>query len=107
MKILLVSMNSVHFQRWTDQLKDSGHEIYWFNVRDGVYVNQLAWVNQIVGWKLKYPKLKGRHFLKKYAPWFYKLISSLLERDTAKVFENYLLKIKPDVVHSFALYVSC
>ena len=58
-------MNSIHFQRWTEQLKSSGHEIHWFNVRDGGFSEKLSWVNQIVGWKQKFSNLKGRSFLKK------------------------------------------
>lgn len=103
----MVSMNSIHFQRWTEQLKSSGHEIHWFNVRDGGFSEKLSWVNQIVGWKQKFSNLKGRSFLKKNYPWFYKKISVLIENNTAKAFEKALLEIKPDVVHSFVLYVSC
>ena len=107
MKILMVSMNSIHFQRWTDQLKDSGHEVFWFNVRDGGYSENLSWVKQITGWKLKYPNLKGRLFIKKRLPWLYKKLSFLIEHSTEAAFEKTLLEIKPDVVHSFVLYVSC
>ncbi|WP_298343676.1 glycosyltransferase [uncultured Algibacter sp.] len=107
MKILMVSMNSIHFQRWTDQLKDSGHEVFWFNIRDGGYSEKLHWVKQITGWKLKFPKLKGRVFVKKRLPWLYNKLSFLYENNTAKTFEKVLLEVKPDVVHSFVLYVSC
>ncbi len=34
MKILMVSMSSLHFIRWVDQLKDSGHEVFWFGIND-------------------------------------------------------------------------
>ena len=107
MKILMVSMNSIHFQRWTEQLKDSGHEIHWFNVRDGGYSEKLSWVNQIISWKQKFPNLKGRSFVKKRFPWLYEKLSFLVENKTAKIFEESLLEIKPDVVHSFVLYISC
>ncbi|MGB5417700.1 glycosyltransferase [Algibacter sp.] len=107
MKILMVSMNSIHFQRWTEQLKDTEHEVYWFNVRDGGYSEKLSWVHQIVGWKQKFPNLKGRSFIKKYAAWLYNKLSFLIENNTAKAFEKTLLEVKPDVVHSFVLYISC
>lgn len=107
MKILLVSMNSIHFSRWTDQLKDSGHEVYWFDILDSGRTHKLPWVNQIVGWKQKYPNLKGRSFVKKRFPWLYKKLGFIIENNTAKAFEEALLKIKPDVVHSFVLYISC
>lgn len=107
MKILLVSMNSIHFLRWTEQLKDSGHEVYWFDTYDGGYSNRLSWVNQFNGWRQKYPNLKGRYFIKNKLPLVYKIIKPLLERNIAKEFEKVLQKINPDVVHSFVLYISC
>jgi glycosyltransferase involved in cell wall biosynthesis len=103
----MVSMPSLHFFRWAEQLKGSGHEIYWFDVVDGGHeVARIDWVYQIVGWKCKYDFL-GRYFIKKKFPKLYRFIQKFNEYDTAKVFEGKLLEIKPDVVHSFALYVSC
>jgi hypothetical protein len=58
MKILLVSMPTLHFFRWTEQLKSSGHELYWFDILDGGQkVEKLQNVTQIKGWKrrFKYP----------------------------------------------------
>jgi len=107
MKILMVSMNSIHFLRWTEQLKDSRHDVYWFDVRDGSPTEKLPWVHKINGWKLKYPNLKGRHFLKKRLPKLYARLSPIIENDTARAFEKVVLEIQPDVVHSFALYVAC
>lgn len=103
----MVSMASLHFFRWTEQLKDSGHEVYWFDVLDsGTPSDRISWVYQIVGWKrrLDFP---GRYFLKSKAPRIYKIIEKINNRNTAKSFEKYLIEVKPDVVHSFALYVSC
>lgn len=107
MKILLVSMNSIHFQRWTDQLKEAGHEVYWFNIKDGDYIEKLSWVKQIFGWKQKFPRLKGRTFIKKRFPRLYLKLSFLIEHDIEKTFEKVLAQVKPDVVHSFVLYISC
>lgn len=107
MKILLVAMNSIHFTRWTDQLKDSGHEVYWFNIYGTGYSNKIPWVEQVVDWKQKYPNFKGRHFIKHKVPFLYRCIQPLIENDTAKAFEKVLLEIQPDVVHSFVLYISC
>ncbi|MBC3757764.1 glycosyltransferase family 4 protein [Hyunsoonleella sp. SJ7] len=107
MKILMVSMNSIHFERWTNQLRDAGHEVHWFNIRDGSYSENLSWVKQIIGWKYKYPKLKGRVFIKRRLPKLYKKLGFIFENSTEKAFESAVLKIRPDVVHSFALYVSC
>ncbi len=107
MKILMVSINSIHFERWTNQLHESGHELHWFNVRDGGYSEKLSWVNQIVGWKFKFINNKARVFIKKRWPWLYNKLSFLIENSTEKAFEKVLLEIQPDVVHSFVLYISC
>ncbi len=107
MKILLVSMNSIHFIRWTEQLKDAGHDVYWFNILDGNKAARLPWVKQITGWKQKYPNLKGRHFFKKHLPFLYKKFSFLIEHNTEKAFRKVIEEVKPDVVHSIVLYVSC
>ena len=103
----MVSINSIHFERWTNQLHESGHELHWFNVRDGGYSEKLSWVNQIVGWKFKFINNKARVFIKKRWPWLYNKLSFLIENSTEKAFEKALLEIQPDVVHSFVLYISC
>jgi glycosyltransferase involved in cell wall biosynthesis len=107
MKILMVSMPSLHFFRWTDQLKESGHEVYWFDITGaGEKAERINWVRQIVDWKLKYD-FPGRYFVKNKLPKVYKWLQQYNERDTEMVFEDYLQEIQPDVVHSFALYISC
>jgi hypothetical protein len=64
MKILMVAPASLHFFRWTEQLKEAGHDIYWFDVLDGgEQVDRISWVKQIVGWKLKF-NYPGRYFMK-------------------------------------------
>ena len=107
MKILLVSMPSLHFFRWTEQLENSGHEVYWFDVLDGKPTHRLSWVNKINNWRLKYPKLKGRYFIKNKTPFLYKILKPFIERKVEIEFEKTVLKVKPDVVHSFVLYISC
>ncbi|MGW1455082.1 glycosyltransferase family 4 protein [Salegentibacter agarivorans] len=107
MKILMVSMPSLHFYRWVEQLEGSEHEIYWFDVVDGgEKISRINYVHQIVGWRRKYNFL-GRYFVKTKFPGLYRIIRKFNEYDTATLFEEQIKKIKPDVVHSFALYVSC
>ncbi|WKL45967.1 glycosyltransferase family 4 protein [Flavobacterium pectinovorum] len=107
MKILMVSIPSLHFFRWTSQLQDSGHEVYWFDITGmSEKSERLNWVSQKVGWKLKWNYL-GRLFVKKKFPKVYQFLQYFNEYKTASVFEQYLNEIKPDVVHSFALYLSC
>ena len=107
MKILLVSMPTLHFFRWTEQLLGSGHEFYWFDINDGgEKVERLSDVHQITNWKhrVRYP---GRYLLKQQTPAIYKLIERINSRDTNSVFRKVVREIKPDAVHSFALYVAC
>lgn len=103
----MVSMHSLHFFSWTDQLKEAGHEVYWFDVLDfGKEVEKLNWTNQIYNWKKKvnYP---GRTFLKHKFPGLYRLVNKYNDNRIDKVFEKKLLEIQPDVVHSFAMQLSC
>ena len=107
MKILMVSMPTLHFFRWTEQLENCGHDIMWFDIVDGNPTKRIPWVKKHNGWKVKYPNLRGRYFVKNKLPFLYKWLKLLIERNTAKEFEKVLNEFKPDVVHSFVLYVSC
>lgn len=107
MKILMVAPPSLHFFRWTDQLKEAGHAVYWFDALDGgAQIPRIGWVKQTVGWKLKY-NYPGRYWIKNRLPKVYNWIQKWNEHDLAKVFEQKLQEIQPDVVHSFALHISC
>lgn len=107
MKIVLVSIPSLHFFRWTNQLENSGHEVYWFDITGmSPQADRISWVSQKVNWKQKW-NYPGRFFLKRMFPSLYKIIQPINEYNTAEVFEQYIKEIKPDVIHSFALYVSC
>ena len=107
MKILLVSMPSLHFFRWTEQLRNSGHDVYWFDVVDGESTQRLPWVKKINGWKHKYKHLRGRYFIKQKLPFLNKILSPFIERNLETEFEKVLQEIKPDLVHSFAVQISC
>lgn len=107
MKILMVSMNSIHFRRWTAQLEHSGHEVYWFDIKDQGYIPSLHWVQQVVGWKKGFLKKRGRTLLKKYVPNIYKKLSLRYDVTIENAFAKAVQDIKPDLVHSFALYISC
>jgi glycosyltransferase involved in cell wall biosynthesis len=102
MKILLVSMPSIHFTRWASQLKDSGHEVHWFDILNGGYNPNLEWVSQHTDWRYRGGNFRGRTFLKNRVPWIHKFI----ERDTAYKFNEVLTRVKPDAVHSFALHIA-
>lgn len=102
----MVSIFSPHFFNWTEQLRDSGHEIYWLDVYDSnTYVKKINFVEQIIGWKYRwdYP---GRYYIKKL-PLINELINRINEKELEDIFEEKFLEINPDVVHSFVLYLSC
>jgi len=106
MKILMVSIFGPHFFNWTEQLRESGHEVYWLDVFDSnTRVEQIDFVDQIIGWRYKwdYP---GRYFLKKNSPVLNGLINRFNERDLKAVLEKKIQEIKPDVVHSFVMYLA-
>ncbi|WP_231717822.1 glycosyltransferase family 4 protein [Nonlabens sp. YIK11] len=99
-------MNNLHFQRWTDQLRDSGHEVFWFDILDQGYASSLSWMTQVTGWKKEFLKRRGRTFLKTKLPKVYNWLERKYDVPVEVAFERALLDIQPDVVHSFALYVS-
>lgn len=99
----MVSIFAPHFFNWTEQLRESGHEVYWLDVFDSnTRVEKIDFVHQIIGWryKLNYP---GRYFIKNKIPRLNKLINQLNERCLSEFFEKTLLEIKPDIVQSFVL----
>ena len=103
----MVSIPSLHFFRWVNQLEEAGHEVYWFDITGmSKHVSKINWVNQKNAWKLKwdYP---GRIFVKNRLPKLYNFFQKFNEYKTNEVFEQYLKEVCPDVVHSFALYLSC
>jgi len=106
MKILMVSIPSLHFFRWTRQLENSGHEVYWFDITGmSEKSERLNWVSQKTGWKLKW-NYPGRLFVKKNFLKLYQFLQSFNEHKTAVIFEQYLNEIKPDVVHSFSIQIA-
>lgn len=103
----MVSMPSIHFFRWTEQLKNSGHEVLWFDITGSENESKrLNWVTQYVKWKLKWD-FPGRQFIKKNYSKIFTLTQKINERNIAKVYEQRLIEIQPDVVHSFVMYAAC
>lgn len=106
MRILMISMFSNHFFRWTLQLEDAGHEVYWIDTFDSnTYVKKIDFVQQTIGWRnrLDYP---GRIFLKKYFNGIYNSINWLNQRDLKVIVEKKIREVNPDLVHSFILQSS-
>ncbi|MEP2970545.1 glycosyltransferase, partial [Nonlabens ulvanivorans] len=106
MKILLVSMNSIHFRRWSDQLRDNEFDVYWFDVLDQGYAPSMSWLTQITGWKKGFLKKRGRTFLKSKLPKLFNALVHKYDNHVEDAFAKALQEIQPDLVHSFALYTS-
>ena len=99
----MVAIPNHHFFQWVCQLKESGYEVYWFDVTDGGNkVERIDWVHQIKGWKLKY-NFPFRHFIKNKFPRIYKGIHQYNERKIVTVFTKLLEDIQPDMVHCFEM----
>lgn len=110
MKILLVSMPSIHVKRWIENLKLSSHDIYWFDVisRGDFYSDIIDNDNKFIDWqKRKVPNIKGEFFLSKKFPKFYSKIQPILEVTVTEKLETIINEIKPDVVHSFEMQSCC
>jgi glycosyltransferase involved in cell wall biosynthesis len=104
MKILFVSMPSIHVLRWIENLKDTSNELYWFDVLDRGKIDTLDSVLQFTEWKKrKIPYIKGEYYLKKRKPNLYKKIAPYLETTANEALEKIILEIQPDIVHSFEL----
>ncbi|WP_372757313.1 glycosyltransferase [Mariniflexile sp.] len=106
MKILMVAIPNHHFFQWVNQLKDSGFEVFWFDVTDGgPKSDKITWVTQIKGWKLRW-NFPFRTTIKKNFPNLYTSIQKLNERPVTSVFNKILNDIKPDMVHCFEMQLS-
>lgn len=105
MKILLVAMPSVHFIRWIENLKDTKHELFWFDILDRKELKTSIKITKITGWKKrKIRYIKGEYFLLKKKPRIYKIIQPFLETSITKAFDSIVNEIKPDIVHSFEMH---
>lgn len=104
MKILFISMPSIHVIRWIENLKDSSYELYWFDVLGRGRLETLDSVYQFTDWqKRKIATVKGEYFLSKKAPRIYEKIVPLLEVTANEALEKIILEIQPDVIHSFEM----
>jgi len=104
MKILFVSMHSIHAIRWIENLQHTNHQLYWFDVTGQGEIKTFSRLNQMTAWKKrKLPYIKGEHWLKKQFPAAYNFIRPFLEVTESEAFERALKDIKPDLVQSFEM----
>lgn len=104
MKILFVSMTSIHATRWIENLKDTSDQLYWFDVLDRGKMETLEKVHQFTDWKKrKIPYVPGEHFLYKKFPSLYNGLQPFLEVTANEKLEKIIQEIQPDVIHSFEM----
>ncbi|HSD07367.1 glycosyltransferase [Flavobacterium sp.] len=105
MKILFVSMPSVHVIRWIENLKDTPYELFWFDVLGRGKLEAIGSLHQFTGWKKrKLPFIKGEYFLSKKFPVLYEKMIPYLEVTADEALEKIILEIQPDIVHGFELH---
>lgn len=104
MKILFVSMPSVHVIRWIENLEDTSHELFWFDVLGRGRLDTFDSVTQFVDWKKRKVKyIKGEYFLSKMSPAVYDKVQPYLEVTADEALEKIILEIQPDIIHSFEM----
>lgn len=104
MKILFVSMRSIHAVRWIENLNAFGHELYWFDISNKGEIQTNTELIQYTNWKKrKIPYVKGEHYLYKKFHGIYEKIQPYLETTIEEYFEYLVNEIQPDLVHSFEM----
>ena len=104
MKILFISMRSIHAVRWIENLNAFGHELYWFDVLEKGGLPTKISMQQITNWKKrKVPYIKGEYFLQQKFPVFYTTLQPFLEVTANEKLVQILNEIQPDLVHSFEM----
>ncbi len=104
MKILFISMPSIHVTRWIENLNDSENELFWFDIMDRGNLNTNKKVFQYTpNYKRKRKPIKGEYFLSKKTPEIYSLIQPFLEFTPNEILENIIGEIQPDIIHSFKM----
>lgn len=104
MKILFISMPSIHFFRWIENLSKTDHELYWFDVLNRGELDTFKSDHQFTNWKKrKLPYLKGEYWLSKKMPGLYNSIRPFFEITENKVLEKIIQEINPDIIHSFEM----
>lgn len=97
-------MPSIHFTRWVENLENTSHELYWFDVLDMGKTDVIDKVEQITDWKKrKIPFIKGEYFLRKKFLSIYNLMQPFLETTIGEELDKIIQEIQPDVVHSFEM----
>jgi glycosyltransferase involved in cell wall biosynthesis len=104
MKILFISMPSIHAIRWIENLKDTSYELYWFDVMGRGNMWTINRVHQFTDWeRRKLPYLKGEYFLSRNYPSFFEKIEPFLKVTASEQLATIIKTIQPDIIHSFEM----
>lgn len=103
MKILFISMPSIHAIRWTKQLVGKDCDLYWFDILQRGHADFHEDVTQITNWKKNKVPFIGKTILKKSIPSLYNAIEDKIEVTAVAFLQRWIDKNKPDVIHSFEM----
>ena len=104
MKILFISMPSIHTIRWIENLKNPPFELYWFDVIGKGIMGTTNIVFQFTDWEQrKIPYIKGEYFLSKNLPSLYEKVAPFLKVTANEQLEKIIKTIQPNIIHSFEM----
>ncbi|MDO5981662.1 glycosyltransferase [Flavivirga spongiicola] len=105
MRVLLVSMPSVHFFRWIENLPSDYLELYWYNITGEKFDEKNDKFKEVSVYnnKRKISYLKGEYLLSKKLPFYYQKLRHFVEVTENEDLEHIIQKLKPDIIHSFEM----
>ena len=103
MKILFISMPSIHFVRWIESLENLDADLYWFDILDRGRIDTKLKIHQFVDWKKRKNNIKGVDFIRKNLPKLHSKVQSFYQVTIAEELERIINEVKPDVIHSFEM----
>ena len=104
MKILFVSMPSITVTRWIENLKDTSHELYWFDVISRGNLETTIPVQQFTHWeKRKRSNIRGEYFLSINFPLLFEKVEPFLKITPNEQLATLIKTIQPDIIHSFEM----
>lgn len=104
MKILFVSMPSIHAIRWIENLKDTQHTLYWFDVLGRGNMETTNPVQQFTDWqRRKRSNVKGEFFLSTHYPLVFEKVEPYLKVTANEYLETIIKTIQPDIIHSLEM----
>lgn len=104
MKILFISIPSIHAIRWMENLKNTNNELFWFDITNQGLIDTNQNITQYVNWKKrKLPHFKGEYKLSRKFPDTFNKIKHVFEITENEALEKIINEIQPDVIHSFEM----